>query len=595
MIGSLAATTASAEAGRRKGYFVSIDGTNPAMLDTLLAKNILRSKFGYKWLHQQGAAVDRAMPGLISITAPSHVSTITCTPPSRHGIVGNSFFVNGENVNGFGHEFKTEPLWISAKRDGKKVLALGYVGADGSTEKRTADFSLAYPSDSRIGPHQTVELDLAGLNQAQGWDTTGVDTTRALLKEAKVDIVLNPKTGETKSVELLVVTATDATGAKIYLDNDKNLTNGTFGVLNVADISKPIVDAFFIEEHVDSNLIGVKRRAFFRVVKAEGQKVSIYVSRPSYNNAQPASFRQKLDDANLVWPDYGLRVSNLTPEEYIESQAMIDRFLTDVADRFMGELGIDILLFYQPLVDSVGHKLQSQLPLPFDPANTDDVTRTFVMAYKIIDANLSRIFSKADRRRDVFAVMGDHGMDPVEKSVNFARFLPADHLDKVIVHTSGSLTLLYAKDDVAAARLVGAKAKEALQALRYEGREVLELAAENGVGNVPAGTSADFTKEWQYGDAVWAFSTQSGFWFQYKPLDQDQFSDPSAKGMHGQSLKVANMATRLVIKAPGVTPRHRIAKGSLLDAVPTFAHLMGINAPADCVGRSLAKELRKAD
>ena len=76
----------------------------------------------------------------------------------------------------------------------------------------------------------------------------------------------------------------------------------------------------------------------------------------------------------------------------------------------------------------------------------------------------------------------------------------------------------------------------------------------------------------------------SGFWFQYKPLDQVVYSAPSALGMHGQSLEIGNMSTRMIFKAPGVKAV-RVPKGSLLDAVPTFTHLMGMQKPADCVGK----------
>lgn len=587
--------------GKKTGYFVSVDGTNPAMLDVLLEKNILTSPFGLKWLHTRGAIVERALPGMITITAPSHVSTITCSPPSRHGIVGNSYFLNGEKVSGFDHEFNSEPFWISAKREHKKVLALAYVGADAATERRTSDYSLAYPSDALIGPQQTVELDLAVLADAQNWDTSGVDQALNVLKESEIKIVLNPKTNEIKTVLVLIATNADLSASKIYLDNDKNTGNGVLATLDSLDAAKPSKDLFFTEAHPDSELHGYKRRSFFRYVKTEGQKISVYVSRPSYNNAYPQSFRKSLDDSNMVWPDYGLKLNGLSPAEYVNSQAMIDRFLTDVAVRYVDELAVDVLLFYQPLIDSVGHKLQSALPLPFDPAATDDVTRTFVLAYQAVDQNLSRIFAAANKRRDVFAVMGDHGMDPVEKSVNFARFLPADHLDHVIVHTSGSLTLLYPKTDgqgtaddrLEAARRVGAKTKEVLLAARDGTRTILEMAVERGVGNVDAGTAADYRTEWQYGEAVWAFSTHSGYWFQYRPLDQNIFLSASALGMHGQSLNVPTMATRLVFKAPGVKP-HRIANGSLLDAVPTFAELMGMQVPADCVGQSIVKELKRS-
>jgi hypothetical protein len=477
-------------------------------------------------------------------------------------------------------------------------MSLAYVGADASTERRTADYGVAYPDDALMGQTQMVELDLSALAAASNWNTNGVDRSLPVLKETTVTLLVNPKTKETKTVNLLFAINADLSASTLYIDEDKDLSNGFFGSLLVQDTTKPIVNAFFTEQHPDSELLGYTRRAFFRIAKAEGTKLSIYVSRASYNKAYPESFRKSLEKDKLVWPDYGFKIENLTVDEYVDGQAMIDRFLTDIALQYYSKLGIDVLLLYQPLVDTVGHKLQSALPMPFNPVATDDVTRTFVRAYKIIDENLSKIFAKANRRKDIFAVMGDHGMDPVDKAVNFARFLPADHLQNSLIYASGSLMLVYPnpegpgsqEDRIAAARLVGAKAKESLLAAEFEGRPVLELAVEQGVGNIVNGTSADYRQEWQYGDAVWAFSTQSGFWFQYKPLDQVIYSAPSALGMHGQSLKIGNMATRMIFKGPGVKPV-RVPTGSLLDAVPTFTHLMGMQNPADCVGKIALPEV----
>jgi len=577
---------------KKRGYFVSVDGLNSDLIDTLLEKNMLNAPYGFKWIHKKSAVFERVMPIEISVTAPSHVSTITCSPPSRHGVVGNAFYENGKRVSGFGYDFKTEPLWISAKRDRKKVMSLAYVGADASTERRTADYSLSYPNDALMGQSQIVELDLSTLEAAVGWNTNGVDRALPVLKETTIQILINPKTKETKQINILVAANSNLSAATLYFDDDKDLSNGTFGTLSVYDAVRPIVDTFFTEQHPDSELVGYIRRAFFRVAKVETGKVFLYVSRASYNNAYPESFRRSLERENLIWPDYGFKNVDLTLGEYLESQAMIDLFLSDIAVRFIDKLNIDVLLFYQPLVDTVGHKLQSALPLPFDPNSTDEVTRTFVDAYKIIDESLSKIFAKANRNNDVFAVMGDHGMDPVVKSVNFARFLPANHFEHAIVYSSGSLMLVYPNPDgpgssddrIAAARMVGAKAKENLLAADFEGREILELAVEQGVGNVRPGTAADYREEWQFGEAVWAFSTQSGFWFQYKPLEQAVFLDPSALGMHGQSSNVESMASRMVFKGPGMRQK-RIPFGSLLDAVPTFTYLMGMQAPADCLGK----------
>src|SRR5687767_7604025 len=85
---------------------------------------------GLGWLLEQGLYSPKAFPIVTTLTAASHVGTITCTPPSRHGITANSFLKGGARVSGYTDDFTGEPLWKSASRQGRKTLALAYVGAD---------------------------------------------------------------------------------------------------------------------------------------------------------------------------------------------------------------------------------------------------------------------------------------------------------------------------------------------------------------------------------------------------------------------------------------------------------------------------------
>ncbi len=574
-----------------EGYFVSIDGLNPSLLKVLHDEKQLPAHHGFQWLLDTSRVYDHTWPVITTLTAASHVSTITCTPPSRHGIVANGFIKEGKKVSGFSEAFNTEPLWSAAARQGKKVVSLAYAGADGSTPARTADFGLSYPSDQLLGPSQLLEWPVDTLVTATGW-TLNADTSKATnLKEADVTIVLNPKTTESRVVHVLI-DLTDANAAKYYLDNDKDLTNGLIGSLAAADQNRPTLDAFWTEENPASTVPGVKRRAFFRTLPADAGKLALYVSKASYNNANPASFRHRLDELNLVWPDYGVRSPKLTGAEWVDAQAMIDRFLTQVAVQVVPELDVDIVLFYQPLIDSIGHKYQSALPLPFDPHATDDVTKVFVKGFQIVDANISRIFGAA--RKDVaIALMGDHGMDPIKKVVNLAPLMPTDHVGKVEVVASGSLTMLYPPmttdggtdaERAAAVDAIAASLKDKLQALTFNGEVVFDGMLNKT--DTQATPNADYRLEWQYGEALHALSSKSGYWFMYNPLEPAIFLDPPALGMHGNFLDVPTIATNLIVHAKGIRPEHR-PDASLIDAVPTFAALIGIEPPRDCLGHSL--------
>lgn len=585
------AATASASPKERgqRGYFISIDGLNPALLATMEDAGKLDSRRGLGWLMHQGLYSPKTWPVVTTLTAASHIGTVTCTPPSRHGITANTMLRGGAKVSGYTYDFATEPLWRSASRQGLKTMALAYVGADGRTPERTADFGLAYPDDELLGPSQTLSWDPTALADAHDWTLPAPLGGRSDLKEALLTLTLNPQTNEQRTVQVLIDLA-QADAPQLYFDADKDLTNGSFGQARFGETH--VVDLFFTEEADASPLKGVKRRAFARLLPKTDAKLEVYVSKTSYNKAYPATFRKLLDDANMVWPDYGIRSSKLSSADNVEAQAMIDRFLTDVAVRFIPVVGADVLLFYQPLIDSMGHKYQSLLPLPFDPSGTDDVTKAFVRAFEIIDDNMSRLFARTTSR-DVIALMGDHGMDPAVKVVNIAPLLPRDHIGRVEVVTSGALAMIYAPVQdgsdaaIAAADSIGQTLKDALGQVQFDGKPALGEALRKADPTPRNGRR--FSDEWQHGEALWAFTTGSGFYVQYNPLSTDVLVEASAKGMHGQAIELTpTMATALMIKGPRVG-RRTLAEASLIDAVPTFSYLMGIDAPRDCLGQSLVR------
>ena len=96
----------------------------------------------------------------------------------------------------------------------------------------------------------------------------------------------------------------------------------------------------------------------------------------------------------------------------------------------------------------------------------------------------------------------------------------------------------------------------------------------------------DYHKEWQYGEARAAFLPSSHNIFVVKPSSRDIFMKSDYSGKHGTSLLVPQMATSLIIKSPGVPIGHR-SETSLINAVPTFSKLIGIDPPRDCLGEVL--------
>jgi len=184
---------------------------------------------GFSWLLKNSYYSDNAKSTVLTITAPSHVSTITCTPPSRHGIVGNSFLNHkGEYQSGFSKEFKPEPLWAAAKRQGLTVLSIAYVGSDGSSESRKVDWGIAYPDRKYNSKRQWVEIEKEEVQ--------------------KVRLILNPQTKESRQVFLY------QREEVTYLDQNENFDDGFIAKLEDNQFKK----VYFIEKNNTSPLFGYK-------------------------------------------------------------------------------------------------------------------------------------------------------------------------------------------------------------------------------------------------------------------------------------------------------------------------------------------------
>ena len=180
-------------------YFISIDALQPVLLKAAADGGVLKGRHGFSWLLAGALVYDRALP-LVTLTAASHISTITCTPPSRHGIVANAFLKGGAEHNGFTEPFRQEPLWRSAMRQGKKVLTLGYVGADNTAAERHADFTLSFPDETLLGPEQRLSWQVEQLPAAVDWTLPEEMAAASGLRETTLTIVLNPQSGERRTL-----------------------------------------------------------------------------------------------------------------------------------------------------------------------------------------------------------------------------------------------------------------------------------------------------------------------------------------------------------------------------------------------------------
>lgn len=542
----LAATFTLQAAPLQRGYFISIDGLQPQLLESYVGRPEA-NPMGFHSLWSGGDVYPQAKAHVISITASSHAGTSTCSSPARHGIHGNHFLRNHKKVNGFKEPFQSETMWEAARRQGHKVASFAYVGMDGTTPERTADFGITYPDDSRMGKPAVVTVPRGGV--------TPVDS----------DIVLNPE----KNIKLSLHFRASGSGSTAnYVD-----LQGTAHHIKLPGAA---------EAHKPANLLihdGERlRRIVIRLVS--GQPNTYLISRASYNKAFPESFRASLEKAGLVWPDVNIKGldAQLAPSEAVAVQGILDEFLADVASRTIPEFKPDIVLFYQPLLDSIGHGFQNKLPDPRSLNGNDPVTTAYRAAFKRVDDNLAKVLSTM-RQTDVVALMGDHGMTATTTNFNVAPLLPPNIEENIDVYASDSMLYLYPKNDFidpVLAKKTGEAVKEALGKISWHEKPVVEMATERATTK---------PSDWNYGDALWAFRSEDGIWFNNNSLEKKTFLPPKVAGMHGHNPGSAAMLTALMFRGPGIKPQiHRETVVSLVQAVPTFARQLKLNTPKDCEG-----------
>ena len=137
---------------RNKPYLVliSLDGFRADYLDRFSLPTLQR-------LMKRGARARWMNPVFPTLTFPNHVSLVTGLHPSRHGIVGNSFYDPGrrekyamsEGATALdGTWYRGEPIWVTAERQG--MVAGCYFWPGSQAAIRGVRPTLAIPYDGKV-------------------------------------------------------------------------------------------------------------------------------------------------------------------------------------------------------------------------------------------------------------------------------------------------------------------------------------------------------------------------------------------------------------------------------------------------------------
>lgn len=453
-----------------KVILVSFDGFMNAYLQTYLKDEFKNEGLGR--ILNEGTIANGMKVSLPSLTATSHMSIITGSDPSVHGIVSNLFNKGTSSLdpsqkgsNGFTTQWdpRAKTLWEIAKAQGKKVGIICYPGGDATSEIRSGDFGMPYveseyssfivnltQADFKEYPHtlpddiksfsSVLSADLVLFENVKSPDDP-TDTHHQGPKIPKISAVVVKRT-----FKILALDSTDDQKTNydsLIFDDDENISNGHMSDLPISVSKNPWVGLRFMSNDI-------LKGSWTKVLSLapDLSKVKIYVGALHSTKVYPPSFRDIVYKEVGFWPGAPDRANeNVSEEMALEQAIRFSNFFKNVTLIAARTQTWDVILSYQPILDELEHAFYM-----IDPRQTNYskeksdlylsvIKRGYLQANKVIQEWMESI------QNTNFVFVSDHGMEPIHHEYFPNRALKQNgYMDGVLKarsYSSGGLAHIY--------------------------------------------------------------------------------------------------------------------------------------------------------
>jgi hypothetical protein len=537
-----------------KLVWLSLDGLQPDLLEPWVAKIDRPHARGLHWLLKTARGNDRMKVINPTITAPSHISTITCAGPGVHGIFDNNTWTGQGMSSGFSMPYKTE-TWVKRLRAGGfRVASSLYPSIDGSTKDRSADIGLSYDS-----PGSSPQI----LTIAKG------ATASAFIPDRQ-----NP---DKKYPIEVSVSSAGLVSAKT-----------PWGDLSQLTLARPA------DVNFDMVLAGESRKVAvsFMVLTVEPE-TTVVVSPIQVTPAMGQEFKAELDRENLVFSslkDYRFQ-SNL--KAYLAAMEHRRQRVVRANHLILKRTDVDAVFLYFEDLDTLLHAYIR-----------DSSAQSEILEYlKAFDQELGDLLAAVPASADL-VVLGDHGMSPISYVINARKILTEAVASAGTVMTGGGALYLYPpQGDLAQDPPAGLNLEMIAQTLRSID---FDLTGKRLFGKVIVRGTSEAVAEGFSGSRVpWisAFA-QDGVAFKNSvedrillarapwasipehlrakypdPMNNGQLMTPIPAGQHGHWNELPLMGTSLILEGPRVTG---VNVDRSLELVPALADALGWPRPEAC-------------
>jgi predicted AlkP superfamily pyrophosphatase or phosphodiesterase len=558
----------------RRVVMISFDGVSGTRLTRLLNEPGKLPSGGYARLVERGFFAERVQPPTPSLTAVSHVTLATGALPQETGIVSNTMLDRSKpfpaTISGFDAPIRAETLWEAARRQGKRVGSMLFPGTDGKTPARSADWGMVYVNDPIVAA-KVQTPDGASWKAADAPERGSFSPGRRLT-------VSFGKT--THSVTFAALDSTD----------DGRVNYDRLRVEPEAGTPSQVApgDWFPVEVRGEEARTGAWCKLLS--LAPDLSKAEIYIGGLYRNAAYPEELRRSLDERIGFWPgppnDRVFGAGSAHPEVYLEQSERFADFLTE-ADLFaIARSDWDLLLLYQPEVDSVEHEFlladprQEGYSLERSAKFQGFIDRTYATADRELDS-----IERALAPEDSLFVVSDHGMTPVWTDIALNEilrqggFVRRNAEGRVDASSSAMATIhsgiahIYVNAGAPAGTLEGIE--KLLSEFRVEGESPWDRIVRRGNAR-PLGLDAP-----ESGDLI--VLTKPGIVLSGRSRTE-LVGRPQDLGAHGYRNAYPDIAASLVCAGPGI-PHQRVGEVRSWDIAARVARALGIAPPKNAATR----------
>lgn len=526
-----------------KLIWLSIDSLNESGLNQILSKLKKPHPHGFKKLAEIRNRNSSMKVWEPTITASSHISTITCSSAATHGIFANFHFVDGKTSSGFSAPFKTETFATVLKNHGLKVVTGAYPSLDNSEPGRTVDEGFAYG------------------------DTFGQGKTYFLKKQNnQIEHVWSP-VAEIESLRVRF----SATGGEIA---NLDCSNATCSLQPAQ--KKKFWDLTF--EVGDNRL-----RAYIQFL--EGKDPAFYISPLTSNNAFPQRVKKQLNSCNYIFsPGKNSSLAKWGAADFIGGLEHRLSFFESVWQHYIPSTDADAIFLYLEDIDSIRHQYSGD----------DSVDEDVASHFERVDKLLGEFFASIPASTNV-VVLGDHGMSTIKKDLNIRKILQNHGLDRIDIFTSGGTLMLFDKEKQTKNSATMPDADD-IKWLRKIKKNLEEFRLPDDIKNVfrkvlikgsnemlVAGLShpnAPFLMAFAHED----FSLQNSLSNELilADINNPASEPPRPRGQHGHSSDSPQMSSYLVGWGPILDSLDLKRVASNIDLVPALGQALGWPTPSQC-------------